>query len=79
MLSRLLSRRSAAFSRQFYNPTALEYPVNIADEGALRNKAMMDEVNNNFSHILKKVKSCIPRSPCKATKLCLTNCTKQVN
>ena len=55
MLSRLLVRRSVAFSRQFYNPTTLDFPINVADEGAVRNKAMMDEVNNNFSDILRKV------------------------
>mgnify|MGYP000995852775 CR=1 FL=1 len=57
MLSRVLFRRVAPFSRLFYNPTILDYPVMVTDEGAMRNKSMMDEVNNTYSSILKKVLS----------------------
>lgn len=79
MLSRLLSRGIAPFSRQFYNPTTLDFPINVAEESSIRNKAMMDEVNNNFSGILKKVQLLSFRSPFRAIKKFLISCINQAS
>lgn len=55
MLSRLLSRGLVSFSRLFYQPSILDYPISLNDQTLQGNKAMMDEVNNKYSAILKKV------------------------
>ena len=56
MLSRLLSRGISPFSRLYYQPATLEYPISLNDQTLLNNKSMMDEVNSKYSAILKKVK-----------------------
>lgn len=55
MLNKITSRLVCQFSRSFYAQHILEYPINRSDESLLKNKAMMDEVNNNYVNILKKV------------------------
>ncbi len=55
MLSRLAFRNISSFSKLFYQPSQLNYPINYNDEDALRNKSQMDEVNSKYSSILRKV------------------------
>ena len=55
MLNRLTCRIVNSFSRSFYAQHILDYPINRSDESLLKNKAMMDEVNDNYINILKKV------------------------
>jgi hypothetical protein len=55
MLSRLLSRRSLAFSQLFHRPATLDYPISPSDENAIKNREMMSEVNSKYSSILSKV------------------------
>jgi len=55
MLSSLISRGVSRFSRLYYQPATLDYPISLNDQTLLNNKAMMDEVNSKFSAILKKV------------------------
>jgi hypothetical protein len=68
MLSRLLSRGISPFSRLFYQPAMLDYPISLNDQTLLGNKAMMDEVNSKYSAILKKVLLILFRLLSKLTK-----------
>ena len=70
MLSRLLLRGLTPFSRLYYQPAILDYPISLNDQTLLGNKAMMDEVNSKFSAILKKVLLILLRLPFKLTKKC---------
>jgi hypothetical protein len=79
MLSRVLFRRVAAFSKLFYQPSVLEYPVNRHDEATIKNKALMDEVNGNFLNILKKVCPAPPRPLSRPTRKSSINFTKKAN
>jgi hypothetical protein len=57
----------------------LDYPLNLQDNDTLRNKSLMDEVNNNFLHILKKVPPLLSRPPSKPTRRSSINFKNQVN
>jgi len=68
MLASILFRRVAYFSRLYHQSAVLDYPLNHHDEGLLKNKTLMDEVNNNFVNILKKVRLLVFRPRFKQTK-----------
>ena len=55
MLSSLLFRRISNFSRLYYQPSILDYPINRNDELHSKNRILMEQTNNNYSSILKKV------------------------
>lgn len=57
MLSTILSRRIALFSRLFHQPTILDYPISRNDAELQKNRQMMEEVNSGYLNILKKVTS----------------------
>jgi|688.fasta_scaffold1785665_1 hypothetical protein len=57
MLSTILSRRIALFSRLFYQPTILDYPISRNDAELQKNRQMMEEVNSGYLNVLKKVTS----------------------
>jgi hypothetical protein len=61
MLSRLLLRGVSPFSKLFYQPSILDFPISHHDEGLLKNKAQMDEANNKYTAILRKVANKISR------------------
>ena len=55
MLSSLLFKRIANFSRLYSQPSILDYPINRNDELHSKNRILMGETNNHYSAILKKV------------------------
>jgi hypothetical protein len=68
MLAKILPRNLYRFSQAYYQSSVLEYPVYKSDENALKNKALMDEVNQQFLNTLKKVKLNVERQQFKLTK-----------
>ena len=67
MLAKILPRNVYRFSQPYYQNSVLDYPVYKGDENALKNKALMDEVNQQFLNTLKKVKLNVKRPQFKLT------------
>jgi len=61
MLSSLIFRRISTFSRLYYQPSVLDYPINRNDELHSKNKILMNDTNNNYANILKKVRKLLDR------------------
>lgn len=57
MLKRFIQRNyyRLAYTHSFYSPQTLEFPINSSEEGYLKNKQMMGQVNTQFTNILKQV------------------------
>jgi hypothetical protein len=55
MLSKCLRKSVSRFSKSFYQTAVLDYPISRTDENSLKNKILMDESNQNYLNVLKKV------------------------
>jgi hypothetical protein len=77
MRTSLIFRRVVSFSQLYYQSAVLDYPLNHQDATLLKNKASMDEVNTNFTHILSKVAFSPLRPHSRQTKRYWTNFTNQ--
>lgn len=57
MISKLIQRNvfRLASTHSFYSANALECPINPAEESYQVNRKMMDQVNSQYSKVLKQV------------------------